>query len=240
MSSKTNLSQPTMPTRIDHLVIGAGTLEQGVDYVREHLGVSMPFGGVHPKMGTHNHLMQLGNAIFLEVIAVNKDIDPPARPRWFGLDDAVIRLQIDKQPALLGWVVNTPNLKALIEQATFALGKAERISRGDLSWYFGLPEDGRLMAGGMLPYAIEWQTDHHPSAGMADLGCRLQRLEIHHPYPHWLHAALASIGAADLVPINAMDKNETPFMIATIDTPDGVKKLRSLTASNQATQWKRR
>jgi hypothetical protein len=216
-----------MPTKIDHLVIAAGTLQQGVDHVREHLGVSMPFGGVHVKMGTHNHLMQLGNDTFLEVIAIDPEIEPPDRPRWFGLDDAFIRQQIENRPTLLAWVVNTPNLNRLIAQATFPLGKAERISRGKLSWYFGLPEDGRLLAGGMLPYAIEWQTDHHPAAGMADLGCRLQCLEIHHPYPLWLQSALTSIGAADLLQINALGKNETPYITATIDTPGGVKKLRS-------------
>ena len=142
-----------MPTRIDHLVIAAGTLEQGVAYVRECLGVSMPFGGVHAKMGTHNHLMQLGNDSFLEVIAINRDIEPPDRPRWFG---------------------------------------------------------------------------------MADLGCRLQRLEIHHPYPRWLKSALASIGAVDLVQINPLEKNATPCMVAAIDTPGGVRKLRSPSTPDEA------
>jgi len=47
-----------MQTRIDHLVIGAADLTQGIDYVKECLGVDMPYGGEHEKMGTHNHLMQ--------------------------------------------------------------------------------------------------------------------------------------------------------------------------------------
>jgi hypothetical protein len=187
----------------------------------------MPFGGVHGKMGTHNHLMQLGSDTFLEIIAIAHAIEPPDRPRWFGLDDAFIRQRIEKQPALLAWVVNTDHIDGLIKQANFSTGKAERISRGNLTWYFGLPEDGRLLAGGMLPYAIQWRTDHHPSANMVDLGCRLQRLEIHHPYPQWLQAALASIGAADLVQIDALAKNQTPYMTATIHTPDGIKKISS-------------
>jgi len=59
---------------LDHLVIAASSLEQGVDYVRKMLGVDIPFGGVHSAMGTHNHLMQLGNSVFLEVIAINNEI----------------------------------------------------------------------------------------------------------------------------------------------------------------------
>ena len=216
-----------MPTRIDHLVLGAGSLAQGLEYVRERLGVDMPFGGVHAKMGTHNHLMQLGNEIFLEIIAIDPDIEPPVRPRWFGLDDAFVRQRIEIQPALLAWVVNTQDIHRLMKQAAFSLGTAELITRGDLSWYFALPEDGRLIAGGMLPYAIEWQTDRHPSANMADRGCRLQCLEIYHPYPRWLESMLTSIGAPDLVTIKALTKNATPFMIAHIDTPSGVRELRS-------------
>ena len=216
-----------MPTRIDHLVIGAGSLAQGVEYVKERLGVDMPFGGVHEKMGTHNHLMQLGNEIFLEIIAIDPDMAPPTRPRWFGLDDAFIRQRIEVQPALLAWVVNTQDIKGLMKQAAFAWGTAESITRGNLSWYFGLPEDGRLIAGGMLPYAIEWQTDTHPSAHMVDRGCRLQGLEICHPYPQWLQSMLTSIGASDLVTIKSVAKNKTPYMIAHINTPDGMKKLRS-------------
>jgi hypothetical protein len=216
-----------MQTRLDHLVIGARALIDGVNYVRDHLGVDIPYGGVHPKMGTHNHLMRIGNDAFLEIIAVNHDIEPPKRPRWFGLDDPFIWQQIEQRPSLLTWVVNTQNIGNLMRQSTFSLGKAERISRGNLNWYFGLPDDGRLLAGGMLPYVIEWQTDKHPSANMADLGCRLSGLEIYHPYPRWLQSALSSIGALDLVKVHALPKNEVPYMIATINTPVGIKELSS-------------
>ena len=229
-----------MPTRIDHLVIGAGSIAQGVAYVRESLGVDMPLGGVHEKMGTHNHLMQLGNDIFLEILAINPDMAPPMRPRWFGLDDAFIRQRIEKQPALLAWVVNTQDINTLIAQAAFSLGTAEFVTRGNLSWYFGLPEDGRLIAGGLLPYAIEWQTDTHPAANMADLACRFRGLAIYHPYPRWLESALASIGASHLVTINALARNETPYMIAYIDTPNGVKELRNHPEFDRARHGKSR
>ena len=219
-----------MQTRIDHLVIGAGNLMQGVDYVRNCLGVDMPYGGIHRKMGTHNHLMRLGDGVFLEVITINREIESPNRPRWYGLDDFFIQKQIEMQPTLLTWVVNTGNINELMRQAKFSLGKAELISRGDLSWYFGLPDDGRLLAGGILPYAIEWQTDEHPSANMEDLGCRLHRLEIYHPYSSWIKSAIKSIGALNLVKINPLPKNEAPYLIAYINTPNGIKKLHSCAA----------
>jgi hypothetical protein len=222
-----------MQTRIDHLVIGAGNLMQGVDYVRNCLGVNIPYGGVHREMGTHNHLMRLGDGVFLEVITKNHEIESPNSPRWYGLDDPFIQKQIEMQPTLLTWVVNTGNINELIRRAKFSLGKTKLISRGDLSWYFGLPDDGRLLAGGMLPYAIEWQTDEHPSANMTDLGCSLHRLEIYHPYSSWIQSSIKSIDALNLVKINSLPKNEAPYLIAYIRTPNGIKQLYSCAVFNK-------
>jgi hypothetical protein len=76
---------------LDHLTVAALTLEQGVNYVQRVLGVAVPFGGAHPLMGTHNHLMQLGDGMFLEIIAPDPAVTPK-RTRWFGLDDPRMRL----------------------------------------------------------------------------------------------------------------------------------------------------
>lgn len=216
-----------MKTRIDHLVIGAPNLKKGIYFVKETLGIDIPFGGVHMQMGTHNHLIQLGNDIFLEVIAINPDIEPPKAPRWYGLDDPFIRRQIEQQPILLTWVVNTHNINEFVQKASISFGKPELISRGKLSWYFGLPADGRLLAGGMLPYVIEWQSSSHPASSMSDAGCRFQSLEIHHPCPEWLLTVLESINALNLVKVYALPKNELPHLIAYINTPSGEKKLMS-------------
>ena len=218
-------------TRIDHLIIGAATLEQGAAFVEETLGVAIPYGGVHEKMGTHNRLMQLGGEVYLEVIAINPDGEPPEFPRWCGLDDPHVNRQLMKQPTLLAWVVNTKDIEKLLRQAVFSFGRSRPLSRGHLSWYFGLPDDGRLLAGGMLPYVIEWRTESHPSTNMADAGCRFRGLEIHHPYPSWLRSVLASIGAADLVGIHPLQKNRPPYLVAHIETPAGPKDLRSDTGA---------
>ena len=189
--------------------------------------MDMPYGGVHTRMGTHNHLMQIGDDIFLEVIAINPDMKSPGSPRWFGLDDPYVRRQINTRPALLTWVVNTENIHQLLGQSIFSFGKAQQICRGNLSWYFGLPADGRLLAGGMLPYVIEWQSDFHPSKNMSDIGCRFQHLEIYHSNPTWFQSILTSIGAENLAVIHALPENGAPYLLAYIDTPCGVKALRS-------------
>ena len=216
-----------MPAKIDHIVVGADTLEQGVTYLKNQLGVDIPAGGEHPKMGTHNCLMQLGDGVFFEIIAINPKMNPPDRPRWFGLDDPRIRQRLKDQPRLLTWVVNTRNLASLLKDAESNMGKSELLERGDLSWHFGLPADGSLLIDGVIPYAMQWHVEQHPSTRMADLGCRLRSLEIFHSNPDWCGKALGSIGADQLVKINALPENRTPFLQACISTPLGICSLRS-------------
>src|SRR5262245_22737988 len=72
-------------TELDHIAVVAPSLAAGIAYVHDVLGVEPPKGGAHPLMGTHNHLLRLGDDVFLEVIAVDPDGPRPAHRRWFGL-----------------------------------------------------------------------------------------------------------------------------------------------------------
>jgi hypothetical protein len=206
---------------LDHIVIAAHDLRQGVDYVRETLGVDIPDGGKHQTMATHNHLMQLGNDAYLEVIAIDGDASVPRHPRWFGLDSARMRAAIRQQPRLITWVMNTSNLQQLVEQANFEIGIPTALSRDGLEWEIALPEDGRLLADGMLPYCIQWHSSPHPSQGMADTGCLLQELTIHHNRPRWLDDQLEALGAGHLVHVEALPDSATPYLSASIETPGG-------------------
>jgi hypothetical protein len=69
--------------KLDHIVIGAQTLEQGVNYVTQRLGSEPYGGGRHLQQGTHNKVLRLGDEVYLEVIAPDpaSEITPP----WFGL-----------------------------------------------------------------------------------------------------------------------------------------------------------
>lgn len=216
-----------MKTSLDHIVVGAATLEQGVAYVREQLGVDIPKGGEHPLMATHNHLMRLGNDTFLEVIAINAVADTPVRPRWFGLDDPAVLSSLENQPRLLTWVVNTTSLEDLQGQVNFDLGVTTALSRGELNWLFAVPDDGRLLAGGMLPNVMQWQTRVHPSRTMADLNCRLHKLNIYHPYPQWLLAQLDSLNASELVVVHTLNGSGAAYITAEIETPERLVVLSS-------------
>ncbi len=217
-----------MRTNLDHLVIGAQTLAQGRQYVKEQLGVEIPLGGRHPRMGTHNCLAKLDDAVFLEIIAIDPEGEQPLQPRWFGLDDPLVRRRLADGPGLLTWVVNTDNITGALNIAEISFGAPQPLSRGDLRWYFGVPDDGRLLAGGMLPYIISWQTDEHPAAKMADLGCRLQALRLFTPFVEWTARQLEDIGALNLIEIQILPEMSTPYLEAEISTKSGSCLLKSI------------
>jgi len=201
-----------MQVTFDHLVIGAETLEQGIAFVKEHLGVEIPRGGSHPLMGTHNCLMKLSDTSFFEIIAVNPEAEAVSQPRWFGLDDPWVKKRLAESPQLLTWVVNTDDITAALDSSDVSFGDAQPISRGDLRWYFGVPDDGRLLAGGILPYIISWQTASHPAEDMADLGFTLQKVRIFTPYGDWASRILEDIGALSLVELQTLPALSAPYI----------------------------
>ncbi len=212
---------------LDHLVIAAESLDQGIDYVRATLGVEIPKGGLHKTMGTHNHLMQLGDNTYLEVIAIDPEGITPDQPRWFSLDDTLTRESLHRQPRLITWVMNTADIRHLHQNSSFSIGTPTELSRDNLRWQIALTADGRLLAHGILPYIIQWHSKPHPSQAMADLGCRLQSLAIHHNRADWLRSMLESIGADHLVSIHALPDNESAYLRTSIETPSGTKILTS-------------
>ncbi len=213
---------------LDHIVIAARDLEQGVSYLQDKLGVSVPPGGSHQTMGTHNHLMQLGNQVYLEVIAINPAAPAPAWPRWFDLDQGLLRAAIEQQPRLITWVMNTPNLKQLQQTVEFDIGMPTALSRDQLSWEIALTDDGRLLADGLLPYCLQWHSSPHPSTAMADLGCRLQSLTLCHNRADWLQERLQALGASHLAEVKPLPDAQAPYLSIEIDCPKGRVTLDSI------------
>lgn len=222
-----NIESNVMQTQLDHLVIGAATVAAGVAYVEAELGVTLPIGGEHPRMGTHNHLMQLSPTTFLEVIAINPVAPPPARPRWFGLDDPFVQAQLRQGPRLLTWVVNTTDIHTRHAQSLVPLGEITPQVRGALEWLITIPADGHLPGAGLIPTVIQWQVEGHPARNMADLGCSLAALHLYHPYPDWLQQALTALGVTAQVTLHGLPANQTPYLVAELQTAGGIKRLSS-------------
>jgi Glyoxalase-like domain len=211
-----------VPTcRIDHITIVSPSLAAGREWVEGVLGVCPQAGGEHPRMGTHNVLLRLGDASFLEVIAINPAAPPPSRPRWFEMD----RLVGDSRPRLGCWVARTDAIEASLSQACEYLGEPEPMSRGALDWHISIPPDGSLPLGGAAPALIQWQASSHPAAGMQDKGCSLVKLELLHPQPARLSALLDSLCFVEPQGLLVVTESPAPALVAHIVTPQGLRTL---------------
>lgn len=209
--------------QFDHLVLAASKLEDGIAHVEQALGVTLPFGGKHPLMGTHNALMQLGGTCFLEIIAVDPRAPAPSRPRWFSLDDPGVKEAIAERPRLLTWVCRTDNLEAIVRTSPADPGPVEEGRRGDLVWHITIPNDGSIPMGGAFPTLIQWPEslgENGPAPRMADLGCRLESLTITHPDDAALRGGLEAIGVQAPVTVA---RGRSPALTARMATPGGTR-----------------
>ena len=210
-------------TTLDHLVLVAADLEQGAARCEEMLGVRPQPGGEHVKMGTHNLLLRLSEGVYLEVIAVNPHAGEIGRKRWFGMDLPAMRSRVERQPFLATFVARTNDIDACVT-AMPILGEVAEMQRGTLEWRITIPDDGALVDEGATPVVIQWPDGVHPTGKLADLGCRLQRLEILHPTPAVLEEKWRRIGlyADEALAIRRADEIS---MVAHIATPTGVRVL---------------
>ncbi len=195
-----------MHNKIDHFAIGADTLEQGAADMETKLGVSVPRGGKHDAMSTHNCVMQSGNESFFELIAIDPDAPAdPGRARWFTLDSPATQARLKDRPRALCWVVGTDDLDGIIAASPVDLGEVVLFTRGDRSWRLTVPKDGSLPMGGLLPAFIEWSPGPHPSTGQQDLGVRLDSVHLSHPNPDALNAILKTLKVEHLASVSEGD-----------------------------------
>lgn len=209
-----------MPSRLDHIVVVAPSLASGAALVEQSLGVPPGLGRSHPHMGTHNLLLSLGPSVYLEVVAMDPDAPPAARPRWFGLDD----VPAQSAARLAAWVANTDDIHA---HAIPALGVVEQMEREGLTWQMTSTADGHPPLSGAAPLLIQRATNFHPASRLPDVGLRLRCLHIQHPRPGDVAAVLAHM-ALDDAPRVVLTEGAACTLAAEIETPVGVRWLGEL------------
>lgn len=202
---------------MDHIAVVASNLDEGCEYVKDRLGIEVPFGGEHTRMGTHNCLAKLGKDEFLEIISINPKASKPKHPRWFNLDHHGSRA-----PYLAHWVARTDNLAATLPSIEAPVGNALECVRGSLTWQLSVPDDGSFAFDGAFPSLIEWPTRPYPGESMYDVGCQLLSLEIAHPDQTDLRRALQPHLNDERIRII---KGPAAQLTASVQTPSGVRLL---------------
>ena len=217
------MEQNQLITTIDHLVFGCYSLNEGVDFIYEQLGVLPGQGGQHLLMGTHNKLLKLGNSAYLEIIAIDPALPGPTRPRWFGLDN----LQPGSKPKLLTWVVRTNNIQQAVRRSTLQHGTIESVQRGIYSWQITIPAGGEMPMQGIAPAIIQWQREKHPVKDLPASHVSLLKIEAFHPDANTLNSALTAIGFQGEFSAETIGSYEKPSLTATLETRTRVVRFES-------------
>jgi Glyoxalase-like domain len=209
--------------KLDHITVIAPSLAEGVLHVRNCLDLDVPFGQRHAYMGTYNHLLQLGDTVYLEIVALDPEADAPDRPRWFGLDDQnKVRCDWDEGQRLRGWVARTDAIDAIIAGRGDIFGEKVPLPTVNSSFDFAIPNDGSLPLDGAAPSIIDRRGKPRAMATIGDLGARLKSFALEHPDPAAVEALYRTL-TVDRPP--GIRRGPKLRYRAQIETPAGPREL---------------
>jgi hypothetical protein len=176
---------------LDHLVLAAPDLAAAVGWFAERTGVEPAPGGSHVGLGTANHLVDLGNGGYLEIIGPDLAQPAPAEPRPFGIDALT-------EPRLVTWAVRTEDIDALVAEARdggYDPGEPRPMSRrtadGELLEWRLTPTRFEY-ADALVPFLIDWGETPHPTT-RALPRLALREFAAVHPDPASVRPALAAL-----------------------------------------------
>jgi hypothetical protein len=205
-------------SRVDHLIYATPDLERTVEEFQHRLGVKATLGGSSPDRGTHNALIALGPATYLEIVAPDPRQQNPPHPPWW--------LHGLKKPHLVQWAVKGTDLEHVHEMAVqrgvplgeVLSGSRQRPDGVLLTWRFTSPR--QPVAEGIVPFFIDWGLSPHPATSSVQ-GVQLIALRAEHPDHRRVQGMLHQLGI-DL----AVTRGSRPALIATIEGPRGRLELR--------------
>ena len=207
---------------LNHLTVISPTLTEGVEHVNDCLGIEVPFGTRHHYMGTHNHRLQLGDNVYLEIVAFDPDGVKPGHARWFGVDDSrQVRSDWEQGRRLRGWVAASADVESIVSQRP-EFGEVVSLPFNEPEFAFAIPADGSLPFGGFLPSLIDHRGHPTKMSDIPDLGARLVSFCLQHPEPEEVKAMYEGL-MIDRPP--EMRVGVAFQYEAKIDTPNGSRVL---------------
>ena len=202
--------------RVDHVIVGVGDLDRGMDQFEQLTGVRPVIGGDSPGRGTRNALVSLRKGRYLELLAPRSDAPPSA-------DIEVLRMLEDLTP--LRWVVSTSQPEVTVRrlrQLGYRISDSLPGSRVKpdgtrLKWVrFRITKPALEQA----PVLINWDAlSLHPSID-SPAGCDLTDLTLvvssQAPYQRLLRVLPVGVG---------IRKGDRPRLEVTLSCPKGIVRL---------------
>lgn len=201
-----------MQSGLDHILIGASSLDAGIAAFEAATGVVARRGGKHPGRGTENAIVSLGEHRYLEIIAPRPDA--PAS------DEFATALRALPAPVVVGWAVHVPDVAAAatrLQSRGATLSPPQAGSRitptGDvLAWTTFEIAEPRIPS---APFFIHWTNPAtHPSLSAPQ--CALVSFSVEDPDGTRLATLLSAIDVAG----NKIQSAAHPRMRATIRCGD--------------------
>ena len=146
--------------KLDHIVFGSSTLEEGTEFVENILQAKLSDIGYHKDMGTHNRVIRISERVYLEVVAIDPKTKNLKNRKWFNLDNSNLQSKLKKSPQIIGYVIEKNNISLTKYYDPFF-----EASRDKYKWKFAMPTfnnnilDDEITEAGMIPSLISWKSD---------------------------------------------------------------------------------
>ena len=204
--------------RIDHIAYAVPNLDQGCKDLAEKLGCQVVIGGRHLNNGTHNALINLGNEIYLELLAIDEENKEIQAPRWMGVD-------LISKPKVTRWAIKSDNLGselAILKKYNEGLAQSFEGSRKKqdgttLRWHMALPLPSPEIE--LAPFAVDWKDSIHPTKSLPN-ECELLSIEFKHPNPNVIKGLFL-----DLDLEHQVKQSDTEEIKLIIKSPKGIIEL---------------
>lgn len=207
---------------LDHLVYATPDLDATVTELAERLCTRPVPGGSHPGLGTRNHLVNVGDGAYLEIVGPDPDQDEPPAARPFGIDDLT-------GARLVTWCARADrpleDAIAASRRAGHDPGEPIEMSRMRpdgvrLSWRLTPPQ----LVGpnrGIVPFLIDWGSSPHPTSTLPH-HVSLVQLRLETPDPEGLLVILAALDVLGGTHGIEVVEGSRPTASCLIRTADGV------------------
>ncbi|HEY9515723.1 MAG TPA: VOC family protein [Gemmatimonadaceae bacterium] len=201
-----------MTRRLDHFLYAGRDLEPMCIEFESLTGVKPNLGGRHPGLGTRNALASLGESVYFELLATDREQQ---------LDGTMGgRIQAFQVPRLFAFMLKASDLETVqqtlerndIESDLFAASR-ETPEGQTLRWRLLVPRDNRF--GEFVPRFIDWLDTTHPASTSAK-GCAFESFEMGHPKAKEIGALLHALDS-DIHVLRA----DRPYLHLSIATPRG-------------------